>query len=140
MDGHLDPSNTKVLRYIAWNEDHKFLDDQCLEPTEGVTFDLITPKPQGTTQENQPEKTEEQKNEANKENKEPSLEDTIKNLLIEEIYPNMKKGLCAAVYTQLSDVEGEINGLMTYDRKVLKVDKNVIKKTNNLLKVNDSIN
>ena len=85
MDGHLDPSNTKVLRYIAWNDDHKFLDDQCLEPTEGVTFDLITPKPQGTTQENQPEKTEEQKNEANKENKEPSLEDTIKNLLIEDV-------------------------------------------------------
>ena len=85
MDGHLDPSNTKVLRYIAWNDDHKFLDDQCLEPTEGVTFDLITPKPQGTTQENQPEKTEEQKNETNKKNKEPSLEDTIKNLLIEDV-------------------------------------------------------
>ncbi len=31
-------------------------------------------------------------------------------------------GLCAAVYTQTTDVEGEINGLMTYDREVLKVD------------------
>ena len=85
MDGHLDPSGTKVLRYIAWNDDHKFLDDQCLEPTEGVTFDLITPKPQGITQENQPEKTEEQKNEPNKEIKETSLEDSIKNLLIEDV-------------------------------------------------------
>jgi len=32
------------------------------------------------------------------------------------------QGLCAAVYTQTSDVEGEINGLMTYDREVVKLD------------------
>ena len=32
------------------------------------------------------------------------------------------KGLAAAVYTQTTDVEGEVNGLMTYDRKVVKVD------------------
>jgi hypothetical protein len=31
-------------------------------------------------------------------------------------------GLSAAVYTQTSDVEGEINGLLTYDRRVMKVD------------------
>ena len=34
----------------------------------------------------------------------------------------MKKGLCAAIYTQVSDVEDEINGLVTYDRRVEKVD------------------
>ena len=85
MDGHLDPSGTKVLRYIAWNDDHNFLDDQCLEPTEGVTFDLITPKAQGTTQENPPEKIEEQKNELNKENKEQNIEDDVKQLLIEDV-------------------------------------------------------
>ncbi len=33
-----------------------------------------------------------------------------------------QKGLCAAIYTQVSDVEDEINGLMTYDRKVCKAD------------------
>ena len=33
----------------------------------------------------------------------------------------MKAGLAAAVYTQTTDVEGEVNGLMTYDRKVLKI-------------------
>ncbi len=35
----------------------------------------------------------------------------------------MKKsmGLSAAVYTQTTDVEGEVNGLMTYDRKVIKM-------------------
>jgi hypothetical protein len=32
-----------------------------------------------------------------------------------------KKGLAAAVYTQLSDIEDEVNGLLTYDRKVCKV-------------------
>ena len=31
-------------------------------------------------------------------------------------------GFSAAVYTQTTDVEGEINGLMTYDRKVMKLD------------------
>ena len=31
------------------------------------------------------------------------------------------KGLCATVYTQLSDVEDETNGLLTYDRKEMKI-------------------
>ena len=43
------------------------------------------------------------------------------NLLEEELHPLIEKGLSAAVYTQLSDVEDEVNGLMTYDRKVVKV-------------------
>jgi hypothetical protein len=34
----------------------------------------------------------------------------------------MEKGLAAAVYTQTTDVEVEVNGLMTYDRAVLKLD------------------
>ena len=32
----------------------------------------------------------------------------------------VKLGLSAAVYTQTTDVEGEVNGFMTYDRKVIK--------------------
>jgi hypothetical protein len=39
------------------------------------------------------------------------------------------------VYTQLSDIEGEINGLLTYDRKIVKVDKKIIKEVNDLLKL-----
>ena len=35
--------------------------------------------------------------------------------------PCVKNGLCAAVYTQVSDVEDETNGLLTYDRKVEKL-------------------
>ena len=46
MDGHLDPSGTKVLRYISWNDDHNFLDGKYLEQNEGVIFDLITNKQQ----------------------------------------------------------------------------------------------
>ena len=39
-----------------------------------------------------------------------------------EIIPQIQKGLCGAIYTQLSDVEDEINGIVTYDRKAVKVD------------------
>lgn len=42
-------------------------------------------------------------------------------LLEEDIKELMKSGLSAAVFTQLSDVEDEVNGLLTYDRKVCKV-------------------
>ena len=44
-------------------------------------------------------------------------------LYTEQIVPAVKEGLCATVYTQLSDVEDETNGLVTYDRRVVKVDK-----------------
>jgi hypothetical protein len=42
--------------------------------------------------------------------------------LIGKLKPLVQQGLAAAVYTQTTDVEGEVNGLMTYDRKVLKFD------------------
>ena len=38
-----------------------------------------------------------------------------------QVIPLKKEGLCASVYTQLSDVEDEINGLITYDRTVMKI-------------------
>ncbi len=63
-----------------------------------------------------------------------TLTKAIKNLIKNEIYPNMEKGLCAAVYTQLSDIEQEINGFMTYDRKVIKVNVKEIKEANDLIK------
>jgi hypothetical protein len=40
---------------------------------------------------------------------------------MDEVLPCVKQGLCAAVYTQVSDVEDEINGLLSYDRKVEKL-------------------
>ena len=39
------------------------------------------------------------------------------------VLPSIKDGLCGLVYTQLSDVEDEINGLYTYDREICKVNK-----------------
>lgn len=42
-------------------------------------------------------------------------------LIREELKPLIPKGLCAAVYTQVSDVEEEVNGLLTYDRKICKL-------------------
>lgn len=42
----------------------------------------------------------------------------------------VKRGFSAAVYTQTTDVEGEINGLMTYDRKVIKINEAAVKNAN----------
>ena len=39
------------------------------------------------------------------------------------VLPGIKGGVCGCVYTQLSDVEDEINGMYTYDREVCKVNK-----------------
>jgi hypothetical protein len=47
-----------------------------------------------------------------------------------EVIPVLKHGLSASVYTQLSDVEDEINGLFTFDRSELKVDPAVIQALN----------
>ena len=47
----------------------------------------------------------------------------LEKLYREVILPAIReKGLCAAIYTQVSDVEDEINGLTTYDRRVTKAD------------------
>lgn len=45
----------------------------------------------------------------------------LRKVYLEEVAPLIEKGLCAAVYTQISDVEDEVNGLVTYDRQVEKV-------------------
>jgi len=45
----------------------------------------------------------------------------------------IKKGLSAAVYTQTTDVEGEINGFLTYDRKVMKMPVEQLKAVNKRL-------
>ena len=52
---------------------------------------------------------------------EEALAVALEELYLREVLPCIEKGLCAAVYTQVSDVEDEINGLLTYDRKVCKV-------------------
>ena len=51
----------------------------------------------------------------------------------EEIIPAKNKGMSAFIYTQLSDVEEEMNGFITYDRKEIKVDVETIKQINDAI-------
>ena len=54
----------------------------------------------------------------------------------EEILPHMEeRGLSAAVYTQLSDVEEEVNGILTYDRRLCKLDKTEVRRLNRRLRL-----
>lgn len=46
----------------------------------------------------------------------------IERIFREEILPVIPRGLCGCIYTQVSDVEDEINGIFTYDRQVTKPD------------------
>ncbi len=62
-----------------------------------------------------------------------ALTKAYKKLYLNKIIPAKKKCLSAAVYTQITDVEEEINGLITYDRKVVKIDEKVIRKINRLI-------
>jgi len=57
---------------------------------------------------------------------EEQLTETLWKLYREMILPGVPKGVCGCIYTQLSDVEDEINGLYTYDRKVCKVNKKIM--------------
>ena len=47
-----------------------------------------------------------------------------------DLFPNLAKGLSATVYTEVSDVEDETNGLLTYDREVTKVNSETIRRIN----------
>ena len=58
-----------------------------------------------------------------------AYEKLIKKLVI----PNISRGLSATVYTQLSDIEEEVNGILSYDRKIVKIDENVVREWNEKL-------
>ena len=49
------------------------------------------------------------------------LKEALYELYRGQIQSAKERGLAAAIYTQLSDVEDELNGLITYDRKVVKI-------------------
>lgn len=46
----------------------------------------------------------------------------LQKLYWEQVIPAYRNGLCAAIYTQVSDVEDETNGLVSYDREICKAD------------------
>ena len=54
----------------------------------------------------------------------------FQKLMEEQLIPAKERGLAAAVYTQVSDVEGERNGLLTYDRKVCKANEAIFRAVN----------
>lgn len=64
---------------------------------------------------------------------EQSLTAAYKKLMENEIMPLIGKGLSATVYTQVSDVELEVNGIMTYDRELVKLDEKTVKEINDRL-------
>lgn len=66
---------------------------------------------------------------------EKSLTAAYKRLFNNVIIPQIDTGLSAAVYTQLTDVEDELNGLVTYDRKIVKINSEVIRKINERVKI-----
>lgn len=63
------------------------------------------------------------------------LADSFEKLYSKRVLPLVEKGLSATVYTQVSDVEEEINGLVTYDRKDVKLPIDTVRKVNSLLKL-----
>ena len=68
-------------------------------------------------------------------NSKQGLTKAYKNLFEKTIIPQIKDGLSATVYTQVTDVEDELNGLFTYDRKVQKIDTEVLKSINERVKL-----
>jgi len=57
---------------------------------------------------------------------EAELTEMILNMYRQMILPGIRKGVCGCIYTQLSDVEDEVNGLYTYDREVCKVERDAM--------------
>ena len=62
-----------------------------------------------------------------------TLVEALEKLYLAKLLPLMKKGLCGCIYTQVSDVEEEINGLVTYDRAVIKVPVQAMRAINDKL-------
>ncbi|GAB2948050.1 glycoside hydrolase family 2 [Micromonospora polyrhachis] len=64
-----------------------------------------------------------------------ALGDAFTRLHTEQIVPAIARGLSATVYTQLSDVEDELNGLLSYDRKIVKLPEELVRAVNTQLRM-----
>ena len=58
------------------------------------------------------------------------LTERYRKLQMDTVLPQLKNGLSILVYTQVSDVEEEVNGIFTYDREVIKLDRNTVRECN----------
>ena len=54
--------------------------------------------------------------------------DNFEKCFIRDVVSNIPKGLAGSIYTQLSDVEDELNGFVTFDREVIKIDSEKLSK------------
>lgn len=61
------------------------------------------------------------------------LKNAYASLINDQLKPLIPKGVAAAVYTQLTDVETEINGIITYDREVTKIDPDIMYDLNSIV-------
>ena len=60
--------------------------------------------------------------------------EAYRKMVERDVINNIPKGLSASIYTQLSDVEDELNGFITFDREVVKADTKVIKEINDKIR------
>lgn len=60
------------------------------------------------------------------------LKNAYASLINSQLKPLVPMGISAAVYTQLTDVETEINGILTYDREVVKIAPEIMKEINTI--------
>ena len=68
-----------------------------------------------------------------------ALERDYRRLLRAQVLPHLREaGLTAAVYTQLTDVEQEMNGLLTYDREVLKIPAETLREIHGPISFSDN--
>ena len=58
----------------------------------------------------------------------------FKDLVVQSVKLREKENLCAIIYTEITDYYGEINGFITFDRKVVKVDAEELRKINMLFR------
>lgn len=63
-----------------------------------------------------------------------ALVEALQTLYLKKLLPLIARGLCGCIYTQVSDVEEEINGLVTYDRKVVKVPISEMRRINDRIR------
>ncbi len=63
------------------------------------------------------------------------FEEAYRKMMEEEIAPAVKSGLTAFIYTQFTDVEGERNGLVTFDRKIEKISRESLKKIHDAIEI-----
>ncbi|MDD2231858.1 MAG: glycoside hydrolase family 2 TIM barrel-domain containing protein [Sphaerochaetaceae bacterium] len=69
-----------------------------------------------------------------KQENQKALQDSITALYKDHIIPAAQSGLSGSIYTQLSDVETELNGLVTFDRKVVKIMPEAMNELNQMLR------